>query len=445
MKKTRWILIASLALITFLAFTAPLLLNSVVAVPESLGTVRLNIETYRAGQNQPTHPSVVVFPDRWNGAKYWLAYSPYPYGNGEEENPCLAVSDDLYYWETPAGLANPIADNEDTGCDELKDPHLLYRDDLDRLEMWYLGRLAKNLGGDGISLLLFRKYSYDGINWSDYEIMATTQYLSPTIYWDGAKYQMWGIGYDLWNTTGTVVYQESTDGITWSAPHPCYIGIQAENIDIWHGTVTFFNEEYHLVYVDNSDKQEVYYCSSPDGIRFSEPKVIVENNGYWDFLYRPTLICSTDAVSCLYGVVNQENQWYISMSTGEDVNHLFGIDETLESKMYQLSDEIIDTHSIRYQIKELYHAIHAYFRPELLFLAVFEAVLFVWVKPLQRKTYILTFFTFVNCLLSFVYIAVRLQPVMYVSWIGAIFAVCCVNLCMSAVLKCVSATLVKEQ
>lgn len=90
----------------------------------SLGTVRLNIETYLAGENQPTHPSVYIFDEPWNGYKYWLAYSPYPEGNGEEENPCIAVSNDLYYWETPGTLANPIATNEETVCNELKDPIL---------------------------------------------------------------------------------------------------------------------------------------------------------------------------------------------------------------------------------------------------------------------------------------------------------------------------------
>ena len=109
-----------------------------ITPPESVGSVRLNIETYRAGDNQPTHPSVVSFETPWHGYSYWMAYSPYPYANGEEENPCVVASNDLLYWETPTGLANPIGNNEETGCDELKDPHILYRGDLDRLEVWYL-------------------------------------------------------------------------------------------------------------------------------------------------------------------------------------------------------------------------------------------------------------------------------------------------------------------
>jgi len=143
----------------------------------AVGKVRLNIETYLVGRDQPTHPSIISFDSPWNGYKYWMTYTPYPEGNGEEENPSIAVSNDLYKWETPIGMVNPIASNEETGCDELKDGHILYRDDLERIEVWYLGRVSQKLGGDGKSLTLFRKYSYDGIEWSDYEIMDTVSYL----------------------------------------------------------------------------------------------------------------------------------------------------------------------------------------------------------------------------------------------------------------------------
>ena len=80
-------------------------------INNTVGLTRLNIETYLAGKDQPTHPSIVSFDDEWNGYKYWMAYTPYPEANGEEENPCIAVSNDLYKWETPVGMVNPIADN----------------------------------------------------------------------------------------------------------------------------------------------------------------------------------------------------------------------------------------------------------------------------------------------------------------------------------------------
>ena len=432
LKKTA--LIASLFMMCVALFVFMLMRPS-DSPSKSIGTVRLNVETYRAGKNQPTHPSVVVFPEAWNGAKYWLAYSPYPYHNGEEENPCLAVSDDMLYWETPLGLANPIADNEETGCDELKDPHLLYRADLDRLEMWYLGRLAEHLGGDGKSLLLMRKCSYDGVNWSEYEVMASTKYLSPTIFWDGTKYVMWGIGYDLWNTTGTIAYQESVDGFTWSEPILCSMGSKDANIDIWHGAVTEQDGTYHFVFIDNSDRQEVFYCTSTDGIHFSEPEIIVENKGFWKHLYRPALAFDGDEVFCLYGVVNQAGQWFISMSQGTNQNDLVGIGEAETAEMYQLSDKPINTDSLRYKLSDLYDLIQRYLRLELLALAIFEALLILLIRKIRNKTF-LTISIVANLLLSFAYICVRMLPGSGNSWLGAIIAVCCLNFGMAAVLQC---------
>lgn len=440
MKKWLKITISVLILIVFLL----LFRNNRNLVPLALGTVRVNIKTYLAGQNQPTHPSVVAFSNPWNGAKYWLAYSPYPYGNGEEENPCVATSDDLVYWECPLGVANPIADNEETGCNELKDPHLLYRNDLDRLEMWYLGRLAEHLGGDGETLLLMRKYSYDGIQWSDYEVMTATKYLSPTVIWDGRKYQMWGIGYDLWNTAETVVYQESTDGINWTDPISCYIDDKNSHIDIWHGSVTLHEGKYHFVFIDNTDRQEIFYCSSIDGIHFNEPHIIIENKGYWNFLYRPTLVYSDDTVSCLYGVVNQENQWYISMSTGADEYHLYGINEKQVSAMYPLIDDVIDTHSGRYYLKRVYDAVHTYFRLELLMLAALEAALLL-IKAIRKIKRITELFAYINCLVSFAYISIRMSPTTHIGWLGAVLAICCLNIGISAVLTCINVYLNEEK
>lgn len=44
------------------------------------------------GNTQNTHPKVLYFKDGWNGYKYWMAYTAYPFADDTAENPCLAVS-----------------------------------------------------------------------------------------------------------------------------------------------------------------------------------------------------------------------------------------------------------------------------------------------------------------------------------------------------------------
>lgn len=435
-KKTRIIILILIISLCLLSVSFIVDCYRSATPPESVGSVRLNVETYRAGENQPTHPSVVAFETPWNGYSYWMAYSPYPYGNGEEENPCIAASNDLLYWETPGGLANPIANNEETGCDELKDPHIGYREDLNRLEIWYLGRQSVALGGDGTSLLLMRKFSEDGIHWSSMEIMAQTKYLSPSIIWNGQKYQMWSIGYDLWDTKGTVVYQESLDGTHWSEPELCSLGGMNSGLDIWHGAVSKAFDTYHFVYIDY-DKQAVLYCSSEDGIHYSNPEVIVENGEYWEHLYRPTLLFDRDTITCFYGVVNQKNQWYLSASTGSQINALVGLQETDISAMIPLNDEVIDTHSAAYHLRELFHGIESYFHIELIVLIVLETALVVFITKLRANKRYFWVCVCANLLVSCGYILYRFMPASSIQWLAAWIAVLLLNLGLDAVLSCV--------
>ena len=375
-----------------MVFLISLMLLNVIqcyaATDSTVGRVRLNIETYLAGQNQPTHPAVVAFDDEWNGYKYWMVYTPYPESDGEEENPSIAVSNDLYKWETPYGTVNPIADNEETGCNELKDAHILYRKDLDRLEVWYLGRVSENLGGDGTSLMLFRKVSSDGITWSDYEIIDKYNYVSPTVLWDGNKYRMWSIGFSALSTGGTLAYQESEDGKTWTAPKLCNIEGNSSELKLWHGAVSYDQSEgkYIFVYIQSSgSSQTIESCVSEDAINFSQVQTIVRNDDQtiWDRFYRPFLLIDSksEKYHLFYGVITKENKWYISYSHGDSLSTLKGISESDHEKMVQLDDIVYTEKSTIDLIKDCYEGIRNSFKPEILA----ASLLFVVIHKVVRK------------------------------------------------------------
>lgn len=288
--------------------------------------IALDIKTYYAGQNQATHPNVISFTKPWNGFRYFMAYTPYPYGNGFEENPCIAASNDLIRWEKPPGLNNPIAWSEETECDELKDTHLLYRDDLDRIEIWYLGRIGSSFS-EGGPLYCFRKYSYDSKNWSSYEVMYrfdTHSLASPSVIWQNGKYKFWGIQ----NSTDSIglFYMESLDGYVWSHLEPCTIP-EAKETDMWHGTITPLNNGFGLVWVGKKGRaaNQIFYSFSVDGKKFCHPKIIIENDSKWKYLYRPALLEVDGIYYCFYGVVRLDNRWMIGMSYGLQINNLQGI------------------------------------------------------------------------------------------------------------------------
>ncbi len=141
----------------------------------------LNIETPE-GNAQPYHPSVVYIPGGWNGYAYWMAETPYPLGpdgdwNGlppyraRWENPCIHASHDGIHWETPGDLVNPIDDLNETEIenrDFFSDTHLVMNGDT--LECWY--RISRTQRDE---TYILRKYSADGIHWSERETVIDLQ------------------------------------------------------------------------------------------------------------------------------------------------------------------------------------------------------------------------------------------------------------------------------
>ena len=289
------------------------------------GSVALDIRTYCAGLNQPTHPNVISFDSPWHGYRYYMAYTPYPYANGFEETPCIAASNDMIHWESPTGAVNPIATSEELACDELKDSHLLYRKDLDRLEMWYLGRINSTMA-EGGQLHCLRKVSANGRCWSNYEVMYSFDkfnLVSESVIYNGA-YQFWGIRYSKEDTGLYFMYSE--DGVHWSEPEKCDIP-DATSTDMWHGTVSYQDGIYYFVWVGHAGKpcNQIFYSVSTDGFHFSSPQVMIENDSGWEYLYRPCLLKKEEILHCYYGVIRCDGKWMISLSRGEEIQEMAGV------------------------------------------------------------------------------------------------------------------------
>ena len=340
----------------------------------SEGSAVLNIETYIDGKNQPTHPSVVDMGGEWNGFRYWMAYSPYPNANGAEENPCVCASNDMIHWTTPDGLYNPIAFNEETACDELKDPHIVYNSDLNRLEVWYLGRLDSTIKNSG-TLLLFRKVSSDGMHWSEYEIMRTLDgYLSPSVTYSDGKYKLWAIQASSSDNSGKLLYSESEDGKKWGGtPVECSFGGSTELQRVWHGAVNC-DDLYRFVFVEDSGKSEaVLYTESADGVTWQEPRTIIQKENFWAAFYRPCILYSDSSFYCIYGVISRDNEWYLSMSTGASPDELRGI-SSQEVGVSETNSAIMAKHSIIHLVKDTYHFIQSFCRPELVFVCTLVTV-----------------------------------------------------------------------
>lgn len=330
------------------------------------------LTTYLAGDNQPTHPSVYDFGKQWHGWRYWMAYSPYPNGNGEEENPCIAVSNDLSTWTSPPGLHNPIAFNEETGCEELKDPHIVYNSTTDSLEVWYLGRIDSSLASGG-DLTLMYKSSADGINWSHYNVAGTDNTtLSPSIIYADGRYKRWAIKPSGPNKNGSLLYSESIDKINWTTPTPCIFNGSTSIPQIWHGAVAS-DSIYRFVFVESgSQGKSIFYTESHDGQNWSQPKEIIQKGTARLAFYRPCIIAANDSLYCFYGTIAQDNSWHIAMSSGKNPDSLH-----IHTHLYNCGDTISYYKSGFTQILNLIHT-------KIFYIIAVLTTIILAILPIQR-------------------------------------------------------------
>lgn len=277
--------------------------------------------------NQATHPSVIQFEEAWNGYKYWMGFTPYPYGDDQKENPSIVASHDGINWVVPDFVLNPLAPIElENGYNS--DTHLVYNDVTKELELWY--RQVNNLNYEET---LLRVKTSDGINWSAPEAMTSAannflQYIAPSVIYENNLYKMWFM------RDWEVHYAESIDGKDWS--EAITINTVGNTVHTWHPSVVKFEDTYYLLNNDNDTNEGIRgvikYSTSTDGINFTEEKLILAytDNGYsYDSagVYRASMAMGEHGVYLYYGQISESHQWTIGMSIGTDLDHLVGLDE----------------------------------------------------------------------------------------------------------------------
>lgn len=263
---------------------------------------RLTIPTHVSpAGGQTTHPSVLFFPDGWNGRKYWMVHTPYPGGNDDHEDPNIAVSDDGTVWVVPAGLVNPIDDQPGTP---------VYNSDVD-LKLGpgnelYLFWRTYDQNDTGAEERLYYSHSADGTTWApkvNYYTSNQTvrRLLSPSLLWEEDHWVMWAV--DIVPTPNGVVRLDGT-GFTpesgWTAPVSSSMGAMQAGKEPWHLFVMRDSGTYAALLTDcttgtNGSGGDILYVRSSDGISWQNsvgPVIPRAQAGEHDNLYRATMITS---------------------------------------------------------------------------------------------------------------------------------------------------------
>lgn len=264
------------------------------------------------GNSQNMHPKVLYIPDGVGGHKYWIAYTPYDFGNVKHENPCIAYSDDGYNWTDIS--ANPLA-NTDGEADTIyySDTHLVYTGS--RLECWY-----RKVNGN--TETIYRRNSPNGINWTDpEEIYSVTingnALLSPVIFYDNPthKYRIWVVnsanGYHI------DYYEAPSDDIaTWSFVRSITLAYNYKGTayNVWHIDVSLIDNKYVLIAMCKGTPWCVFMATSDDNITYTTPEILLYPNNVddWDAEMYRSCIVKTDADYRVY----YSARWRLIYGTG---------------------------------------------------------------------------------------------------------------------------------
>lgn len=309
----------------------------------------LKIKNY-LNNYQNIHPKVISFENKWNGFKYWMAYTPYPNGSTKDENPCIAVSNDLFIgWVTPVGLTNPLDLTPTVGYNS--DTHLVYREDTNTMEIWW-----RHFDDTTNTPRLYRRTSTDGINWTAKEQITNlmplqdTYLLSPTIIFEDGKYKMWYCG-------GQINYLESNGDTvhSWGNTTKKSINFSTLNVIAWHLDVikTDLGYEYliqgYINGVGDNNSTDLYYVLEKNDGTFTSLKKILSrssNTQAIDYrsIYRSSFIKTNNRYYIYYSCIANDGTRSISVSYSKNLDALNGyvnINEKNEQNVLWSGDELL--------------------------------------------------------------------------------------------------------
>lgn len=270
----------------------------------------LHIPTYD-DSNQAVHPSVLYFENEWNEWKYWMAMTPYPFGNSQYEDPSILVSNDGKIWKVPEGLKNPLITPPVHGYNA--DPDIVYNSETDELWIYFL-----RYWSDKKIVKMAMIKSNNGITWSkpDYLIEWNLNECD-----NGRSYtivkqdSLWHLWYQRGKDVPCVEYRRSSNGIKWS--EPIKVNIVQKGYKIWHLDIIYVveKEEYWMLYCaypekDNASNTTLFFAKSKDGLNWiTYHKPVLEKGNKWDNaqIYKATGIYDQKKIKIWYsarGVLN---------------------------------------------------------------------------------------------------------------------------------------------
>jgi len=275
---------------------------------------------------QVVHPSILYFPDGWNGYDYWMAMTPYPIVGGNDwETPEILACNDGVNWVVPAGLVNPIVTRD--AASPNVDPFLFYNEATDELWVYYMKWDDPARTWNRIYL----KKSSDGINWGGVGLgtllltMGFGAMLSPAVVKVGATYHMWYV--DETAAPNEIKHRTSADGEAWGAEGTCNLyGTMPSGQEPWHLEIRYmseYSEYWMLLSITNLGGTGVpgwlLFARSENATNwYLYPEVLLKPSAAgWDsfMTYKATFLLDDTTLRIWYSARDAPANWHVGYTT----------------------------------------------------------------------------------------------------------------------------------
>ena len=266
-------------------------------------TAELEMPTHD-GAGQTCHPSVLYFPNGWNGWKYWMAHTPYPNFQEAHEDPNIAVSNDGTTWQVPEGLTNPLDDGLGRPNYHNSDTHLVMHGNT-MVVTWRT--VDRPNGGQNI---IYARTSADGVNWTaKTEVLkvplgsAESTFVAQSLVKMPTGWRLYGIRSNYGpNRLG--YYETSVNTIPktsdWGSAKDCDLGEIPTGRDMWHSEVQRLSANDWVAVISDGRygstgvDGDIYLARSTDGIKWdvSPLPLTPRANGVINSLYKTGFVVS---------------------------------------------------------------------------------------------------------------------------------------------------------
>ena len=260
---------------------------------------------------QAVGPSVIKIKEGFGPDKYiyWMAVTPYKYGNSQTENPSVLASLDGVNWLVPDGLVNPIVASPAGSRDHNSDCSIIFYNN----QLWlYYRETLKSTSPTQNRVFLTK--SSNGSTWSapiQVLFAGPEGLLSPTVLFDGTDFFMWTSP-----AQGDLDRRTSSDGENWGAATTCSFTGIASGEGVWHQQVIFVNGRYEMLLntssgVGGAAPTSLYFSTSADGISWTAVnRVFTKAYGFEsDRLYAGCLVPEDDTTTNKYEI------WYSALAS----------------------------------------------------------------------------------------------------------------------------------